>query len=434
MGAGRSRRSKEVAALRACLAVVAAVGVSPTITPIASARVPRAGASATGVGSSCADPESVTLGYDSTHNLAETPGYRIKWLGGFGPSFTGSLVWYAPPGEIICSTRIQLANGSVVPPTYLFPYPTPTPNGGQYDELAEPASHVSTITLTAAKSPVPAGKSCTFPIESSLGDTIQHTGPRPDILVKLIEVSPASVRLKLTPRKPNLVLCPKADFSVWLTDAQGNPVRRLNFYVPVKPHGGLTPVITIPPGTNYRPGVEATDPAMTEAWAFARMAPGTSHKARAKKARAARTAAPPAAHPASNPTTVSQCKKRYKPGSKPRAACIKRVKRPGSSCEHPLMSLQTSYGPGGDKADFTVELGKYDNEALPFVPVQVNAIVTIHNPRVVICPKVKIIDFHPGSSGTPPHYYAMVGPEGGSSSTITIPFGIFTPTAYARLK
>jgi hypothetical protein len=265
MGAGQSWRLGR-RALGACvLAVAVGMGLSTALP--ASAGV-SARAAATGIGSSCADPESITLGYGAAI-LSETPVFHIQALGGFGPGLTGSMVWYAPPGEIICSTRIQLANGSVVPPTYLFPYATPTPEGGQYDEPAEPISHVSSITITAAKPPMPLGTSCKLPIPSSLLDSVQHTGPKPDVLVKLIELSPTTLRLKFTPRKPNLVLCPTADFSVWLTDAQGNPVRRLNFYVPVKAHG-LTSVITVPPGTNYRPG-EATDPAMIEAWAFARV-------------------------------------------------------------------------------------------------------------------------------------------------------------------
>jgi hypothetical protein len=375
----------------------------------------------------------VTVGYGSAAPiLASTPNYQIKWMGDFPPGYPGSMVWYAPPGDIICSARIQLANGSVAPPTNVFPYPTPTPTGGQYDETADPASHFSSITLTAAKPPAPAGKSCNFPVESSLAETIQHTGPRPAILVKLIEVSPLSLRLKLTPRKPNLVLCPKADFSVWRTDAQGNPVQRLNFYIPVKPHGGLTPVITVPPGTDYRPG-EATDPVMIEAWAFARVAPGSSHKAKAKKARTARTTAPLVAQAASSPTTVPQCKKKFKSGSKARVACIKRVNKPGSSCAHPLFSEATSYGPGGDKVDFTVELGQYDPNSRPFTPVQVYAIVTIHNPRLVICPKVTFID-EPEGPASLHRYYATVGPEGGSTSTITVPLGRLVPVAYARLK
>jgi hypothetical protein len=264
MRAGRSWRSKGVATVGACLAAVATVGISPAVTPNASAR---AGIASAGIGSSCADPESATVGYGMTI-LSETPVFHILAAGGFGPGDSGSLVWFAPPGEIVCSIRIQLANGSVVPPTYLFPYATPTPEGGQYDEPAEPVSHVSTVTITAAKPSIPLGRSCKLPIPSSLLDTIQHTGPRPDVLVKLIELSPTTLRLKLTPRIPNLVLCPTADFSVWLTDAQGNSVKRLNFYVPVNAHG-LTSVITIPPGTDYRPG-EATEPVLIEAWGFAR--------------------------------------------------------------------------------------------------------------------------------------------------------------------
>lgn len=267
MGAGQSWRPRRRALGACCLAVVAGMGLFAALA--ASAGV-SAHAATSGPGSSCADPESVTVGYGSAAPiLASTPDYQIKWMGDFQPGYPGSMVWYAPPGDIICSTRVQLANGTVAPPTNVFPYPTPTPTGGQYDETADPASHFSSITITAAKPPVPEGKSCNFPVESSLAETIQHTGPRPAISVKMIEVSPLALRLKLTPRKPNLLLCPKADLSVWLTDAQGNPIRRVDYYLSVKPHGGLTSVVTVPP-SSYRPG-ENTDPATTEAWAFARV-------------------------------------------------------------------------------------------------------------------------------------------------------------------
>jgi hypothetical protein len=136
---------------------------------------------------------------------------------------------------------------------------------------------------------------------------------------------------------------------------------------------------------------------------------------------------------ASAPTTVSQCKQKYKKSTKKRAACIKRVNKPGSSCAHPFFSEATSYGNGGDKADFTVELGQYDPNSRPFTPVQVYAIVTIHNPRVVICPKVTFID-EPEGPASLHRYYATVGPEGGSTSTITVPLGRLVPVAYARLK
>ena len=48
--------------------------------------------------------------------------------------------------------------------------------------------------------------------------------------------------------------------------------------------------------------------------------------------------ATPVAQAAKAPETAAQCRQRYKPHSKARAACIKRVnsEKPGSSCAHPI--------------------------------------------------------------------------------------------------
>jgi hypothetical protein len=46
------------------------------------------------------------------------------------------------------------------------------------------------------------------------------------------------------------------------------------------------------------------------------------------------------AHSTNQPKTVFQCKQRYRPGTRKRASCIKRVasEKPGSSCAHPIKS------------------------------------------------------------------------------------------------
>jgi hypothetical protein len=117
----------------------------------------------------------------------------------------------------------------------------------------------------------------------------------------------------------------------------------------------------------------------------------------------------------------------------PDAATHKKKPKPGSSCAHPLISSQTSYGPGGDAADFTVELVGFNANAMPGDSQTVHAVVTLHSSRVAICPKVLIGD-EPHGPASRRYYYVSVGPEGGATSTITIPNGVIYPVAYARLK
>jgi hypothetical protein len=135
---------------------------------------------------------------------------------------------------------------------------------------------------------------------------------------------------------------------------------------------------------------------------------------------------------AATPTTAAQCKQRYRKGSQARAACIKRVNTPGSSCAKPLESYETSYGPSGDAADITAELVGFNPNELPGESQTVQARVTLHSSRVVICPKVTFIVRIPGESLK--RYYATVGPEGGLSTSVTVPNGDIEPGAAARLK
>lgn len=136
-----------------------------------------------------------------------------------------------------------------------------------------------------------------------------------------------------------------------------------------------------------------------------------------------------------NPKTVAQCKETFKRGSKARARCTKRVasEKPGSSCTHPLISNQSSYGPGGDKADFTVELKGFNPNLMPGESQHVWAVVTLHSNRVVICPKVTILD-EPHGPSSRRRYYVSVGPQGGISSAVTVPYGNIGPIAFARYK
>jgi hypothetical protein len=259
---GADHRPRTYGALGACLLALLVIGAS----------LPSSSASGQGsLGSSCANPEVLSI--DSNNKILQfNKGSHIEMAMGNVPARQaidmGYVEWYTLPGYIICSTRIQLANGSVVPPTHIYPYATPTPIGGQYNETSDPATFVSVVTGTAARAPVPAGRSCNYGIESSLSQTIAHNGPRPAVSVKLIEVSPTALRLKLTPRKPNLVLCPIADLNLWFTAASGDILRPVIVPVSVKPHGGLTPVVTVP-ASSYRAG-ENTDPRAIDVAVYAR--------------------------------------------------------------------------------------------------------------------------------------------------------------------
>jgi hypothetical protein len=145
-------------------------------------------------------------------------------------------------------------------------------------------------------------------------------------------------------------------------------------------------------------------------------------------ARAQATSAP------SSPTTVAQCKAKFKHNPKQRAACIKWVNTPGSSCEHPLVSIETSYGPTGDTSDFTVELVGYNPNPIKGELQTVEARVILHSSRVVICPKVYINDEPETDFSHLEHYFVTVGPEGGLSTAVTIPNGHINAGATARLR
>lgn len=258
------RRSNRVAVLGACFAAVVVAVVILAIAPIASGASAQMAVGAPGA--SCANPEvgSEQL-LPTLASLSFTPHIDIL-------QFPPTTEWSVPAGYFICGTRLQLADGSVASPTYVFPSATPTPIGGQYDETAgDPGFALATITVTAAKSPVLPGASCNYPQESTLTGTVSHAGPKSHVSVNVVEVSPTRLRLKLKPHKADLVLCPKAYIFLRLINAEGIPARRLVFPVSVKPHGGLSSTVTVPIGS-YTRGEELP---LIEAAAFARIV--TSH-------------------------------------------------------------------------------------------------------------------------------------------------------------
>jgi hypothetical protein len=258
MGANRSRtRPRASMGLGACLVVVLAVGVSLPVTLIAGVRPPLVRAAAIAAGSSCAHPYTSTfkpikhgwLGGEQSH-IQMGPFAERPWL----------VEWFVGSGYVVCNARIQLRNGSLVRPTRLMPYPTPTPTGGEYREPRNARSPLRGIVVTFAKSPIPPGASCNYPLESfnvsrgQGGDvkdfTVEEVGFDPNVPLGGVQ----HLRARVTLYDSRVVICPPvkiADTVITPEEANANPAKfgiLHNYFVTVGPQGGLSSEVTLPAG------------------------------------------------------------------------------------------------------------------------------------------------------------------------------------------
>jgi hypothetical protein len=139
------------------------------------------------------------------------------------------------------------------------------------------------------------------------------------------------------------------------------------------------------------------------------------------------------------PTTPFQCKKKFRPRSKARRACIKLVEsqKPGSSCKHPLFSafaVDGASSQGSDLKDFTVKfkLDRRNKSGERGESITFHAEVIVSNPRLVMCRLVVAESKGGGPRGR--NYPLSIGPHGGLSSQLTLPAGTaFGIIGYARL-
>jgi hypothetical protein len=235
MGADHSRhRPRTYGALGACLAALIVIGASQLVSSASGQS---------GSGSSCAHPWQAI--------------YRV---GGPGGGFEGDqthihmsgtprlLNWLAyRPRSVICSARIQLANGRWVGPTALYPYTTPTPTGGEYKA---PHAPLRTAIVTAARSPVPPGASCNYPIFSGLavdGFPSQRSDTK-DFTVKFkldSETKPGEAsegdfttfQAEVIASNPRLVMC-RLVVSEFKGSGRVYPLS-------ISPHGGLSSRLTL---------------------------------------------------------------------------------------------------------------------------------------------------------------------------------------------
>jgi hypothetical protein len=182
-------------------------------------------------------------------------------VGGRGGGFEGEqkriemngtprkLTWVAWPeqGNVICSVRIELADGKLGRPTRLLPYATPTPVGGEYREPHGPHSPLRAVFITAARSPVPPGASCNYPVfgsQSADGAPAEGADTR-DLSVKVKGVSATSpgepkpgssmtLRVEVQIHNPKIVIC-RAYMTVVPSD--GNSEAAKTFPVKIGPNG-----------------------------------------------------------------------------------------------------------------------------------------------------------------------------------------------------
>jgi hypothetical protein len=182
--------------------------------------------SASTTGSTCAHPWTATYLVGGPGGGFEGDQHAIHMSG-----TPRSLSWVAiRPRSVICSVRIQLADGRIVAPTKLLPYSSPTPTGGEYRAPHGTHSPLRQIVVTAARSPVPPGASCNYPVLSSQSvDGAPSTGSdTKDFSVKVKVVSdpapgtkaPMSLQLVVTIHNPRIEIC-RAVLTVYPPNPEG---------------------------------------------------------------------------------------------------------------------------------------------------------------------------------------------------------------------
>lgn len=155
--------NRTLAMLGTCL-VVGLVGL---VLSASSAR-------ATATGSTCAHPWQADYRVGGPNGQFEGDQTLIRMGSALGP-IPQSVDWSVRAGYVICSARIQLADGHWVGPTRVNPYPTPTPIGGEYTAPPGPHSPLRTVIVTAARSPVPPGANCNYPLFSGFAVDGAHS-------------------------------------------------------------------------------------------------------------------------------------------------------------------------------------------------------------------------------------------------------------------
>ena len=215
-------------------------------------------------GSSCAHPWRASYVVGGRGGGFEGDQKHIE-MGGSSRKLTWD-VW-PEQGNVICAVRIELADGRIARPTRLDPYPSPTPVGGEYRAPHGPHSPLRAVFVTAAKSPIPPGASCNYPVHGSLSlnGVPDFGGNAPGLNANIVTVSdpepgssePMRLRLEVHITNPRIVIC-RAYMTVVPSEGNSDTAKRL-------------PVAVTPSGTVTSGDVEVPSDASVTAVVYARL-------------------------------------------------------------------------------------------------------------------------------------------------------------------
>jgi hypothetical protein len=212
--------------------------------------VPSAGsARATATGSTCAHPWQADYRVGGPNGHFDGDLTLIRMGSALGP-IPQSVDWSVRAGYVICSARIQLADGHWVGPTRVEPYATPMPIGGEYTAPQGPHSPLRTVIVTAARSPVPPGANCNYPLFSGFavdGATSQKSDTK-DFTVKhkldsenqpreAGEGNSTTFQAEVIVTNPRIVMC-----RVVVNEFKGSG---RSWPLTIGPHGGLSSRLTL---------------------------------------------------------------------------------------------------------------------------------------------------------------------------------------------
>lgn len=384
-------RSRPRICLGTITAAVMALGLS---APALGAKTPPSG-------SSCAHPVVMTLhrgqkavGYHRQIIIAaepqlDVPGVRtaVEWWGWSGPG--------AEDTDIICSARIQRLDGSWVGPTRLKPYATPTPMGGEYEETTDPGTQYRQVVVEFAKSPVPRGASCDYPLMSRAGNSQARD---PSAVFRVDTPQSGMDEVAVTIHNPNIVVCRAT--AIEESEPATIPGSSFEFVrslpITIGEHGGLSSPLPQPKATDgilavrvysrylhlsrpSPPQLHLSQPVL-DSFIGAGVVASTGHGLITGEVEP--------------PKTVRQCEEKF--GTKNaherylRAKCIKRVEHelataPGTSCKYPLEFNRGLEGGNGSSKYLGLKLTGVTNAQ------RTGATMTwtweVKSSKVEICPK-----------------------------------------------
>jgi hypothetical protein len=250
MGADWSRRSRpgQIVVVFMVLGTFLAYGEAAGIpVTVASEGQP--------IGSSCAHPWQASYQVGGPNGQFEGDLTLVSMGTSLGRS-PRLVQWSVRSGYVICSARIQLADGRWVGPTRVEPYPTPTPIGGEYQAPQGPHSPLRGVFVTAARSSVPPGANCNYPLFSGFavdGAPSQKSDIK-DFTVKFkldSENKPGETaegdftifQAEVAVMNPRLVMC-----RLVVNEFKGSS---RSWPLTIGPHGGLSSRLTLPVGLAF---------------------------------------------------------------------------------------------------------------------------------------------------------------------------------------